>query len=198
MYLTLGKKKARRAVKEKCPCPTTGWKEGIGIPWTGTEDELGAFILSSLVHSYKGLFSPQQCFLWGDKNLFQNVPSCGLRFPCWGLADEVAPQSPEAGQDRGELCPDLIHPAPHGHPVSQQEFCTRQNMFATLGVVTQQQGLLREVALTPHLEAFKTPGQPALGGPAWGWSCPRWSFEVSANLKHSVTQKTPAWLRAQL
>lgn len=66
----------------------------------------------------------------------------------------------------GELCPDLIRPAPHRHPVSQWELCTRKNVFAALGVVTHQHGLLREVAKAPHFEAFKTPGQPALGGPA--------------------------------
>lgn len=76
-----------------------------------------------LVHSYKGPILPPGCFLWGDKNLFQNVPSCGLRFPCWGLADEAGPRSPEEG-----TLPWSYLPCSTRHPVSQchWELCTRK------------------------------------------------------------------------
>lgn len=35
-----------------------------------------------------------------------------------------------------------------------------------------------------------SPGQPALGDPAWGRVWTRWSFEVPANLNHSVPENS--------
>lgn len=94
--------------------------------------------MSSPAYSYQDLLLSYYVSSRGDKNLFQNVPSRGLRLSCLGPVDKRAPKSlphgkprarpctaalPSAGAEQHEeLGPDLIPPAraaPRGHPPSQ-------------------------------------------------------------------------------
>lgn len=100
-----------------------------------------------------------------------------MRLPCWGrqvrrlrvAAARAASRerSPEAEQGGSSalILSALLH-AGILFPNAAGSFAPEKNVFAAVRVVTHRHGLLREVAVTPHSEAFKTPGQPALGGPA--------------------------------
>lgn len=147
----------------------------------------------------QGPVIPLWCFLWGDKNLFQTVPSRGLRLPCSGPADKAAPhrhtcceQGAEPSnwrQPKKELCPDLIRRAratprlaPRQHPVSQRrrDLCTRKPHFYSEGGQTLAQDARRGCgdSMLGGIQnpAGHSPGQPAVGDPAWPGSVDQMVF----------------------
>lgn len=117
----------------------------------------------------QGPVLPPQCFLRGDKNLFQNVPSRGLRLPCWGPAEEVAPRSPEAGAELGGSSALILSALLHVgilFPNAAGSFAPEKKSVCSCEGGHKPARAARGGGSDSTLEAFKTPGQPALGGPA--------------------------------